>query len=75
MEGMDGEYLHFLIFTLAYYFLKEKTDVHFEWLSRLCLRENDIIVYLIKERLLVSVMSFDQCKQRHLHINAIKIGL
>jgi len=38
------------------------------------LRENDVIVYLIKDRWLDSVTSFDQCKQRHLHMNAVKFG-
>jgi len=37
-------------------------------------RENDVIVYLVKERWLVSVTSFDQWKQRHLLINAVEFG-
>ena len=35
------------------------------------LRENEVIVYLIKERWLVNVTLFDQWKQRHLLINAV----
>jgi len=38
------------------------------------LRENYVIVYLIKERWLVSVTLFDQWKQRHLLINSVKFG-
>jgi len=38
------------------------------------LRETDVIVYFIKERWLVSLTSFDQGKQRHLFINAVKFG-
>jgi len=38
------------------------------------LRKNDVIVYLIKERWLVGVTSFDQWKQRHLLIYAVKFG-
>jgi len=49
----------------VYYFLKEKMTFIFKDSV-----ENDVIVYSIKERWFVSVTSFDQWKQRHLHINS-----